>query len=532
MDILIGEKERQARLKAPAIIMTLALSAVFSVSCSRDRAGSQKPDVRQEKKKEPRDAGIKKEETKKYPEHLTEFPLTGRAVFPILNIFQKPDFESPRLGYMLQGRVVKAGDPDFTSEQCPEGWVELITGGYACRGRGISTTDNEKLPFLKYVPPEPDLDAALPYRYGMVNRDLTPIYKRIPADEERWTVPQPAVEDAGPPLKDGGTKKIKPPALILDRDVLLDAGVDVGRDAKKHPLVTRLVDRGNWLSIGKRERANGEFWYRTVNGDYIEAPGIYSRLRRGVKSVGVSLEPLYPERTAAFVVHRRGGIVYKADKAGKIKGILSRPRYPSAFVVDREKVKIGRRYFYRIEDGKYLLDKNVRIMETQRPPDDLMPGEKWILVDIESQIVTAYEGSTPVYAALAATGKDKEELRTPAGSFRIKSKHVSKAMDGEAMPEQDEDAYLIEDVPWAQFIRLSVALHGAFWHRNFGRPRSHGCINLAPDDARWLFKWSEPVLPRGWHGIFAVPENSGTIVVVREPPRDMEDSENSGNGAE
>ena len=76
--------------------------------------------------------------------------------------------------------------------------------------------------------------------------------------------------------------------------------------------------------------------------------------------------------------------------------------------------------------------------------------------------------------------------------------------------------YSIEDVPFVQYFEGSYALHGAFWHNNFGHDMSHGCVNLSPLDAKKVFFWSEPHLPRGWHAVWSTPENRGTLVVVHE----------------
>jgi hypothetical protein len=76
--------------------------------------------------------------------------------------------------------------------------------------------------------------------------------------------------------------------------------------------------------------------------------------------------------------------------------------------------------------------------------------------------------------------------------------------------------YSIEDVPWIQYFKRSYALHGAFWHAEFGHRKSHGCVNLAPFDAKALFGWTEPALPEGWHAVFALPDHPGTRVVVHE----------------
>jgi hypothetical protein len=66
------------------------------------------------------------------------------------------------------------------------------------------------------------------------------------------------------------------------------------------------------------------------------------------------------------------------------------------------------------------------------------------------------------------------------------------------------------------YFNGSYALHGAFWHNNFGRQQSHGCVNLAPLDGKALFGWTEPRLPDNWHGVMATPEKPGTRVIVHE----------------
>jgi hypothetical protein len=68
------------------------------------------------------------------------------------------------------------------------------------------------------------------------------------------------------------------------------------------------------------------------------------------------------------------------------------------------------------------------------------------------------------------------------------------------------------------YFQGSYALHGAFWHDAFGNMRSHGCVNLSPEDARTLFAWADPQLPPGWHGVFSKDENTGSRVVIHEDP--------------
>ena len=75
--------------------------------------------------------------------------------------------------------------------------------------------------------------------------------------------------------------------------------------------------------------------------------------------------------------------------------------------------------------------------------------------------------------------------------------------------------YSIQDVPWVQFFKGSYGFHAAFWHNDFGRRRSHGCINLSPTDARYLFHFTQPILPPGWNAILPIPEDHPTTIQVR-----------------
>lgn len=150
------------------------------------------------------------------------------------------------------------------------------------------------------------------------------------------------------------------------------------------------------------------------------------------------------------------------------------------------------------------------------PPKDLAPGEKWIDVNLKTQMLVAYEGDKAVFVTAVSTGRenkdDKEkDHRTPPGTFRIREKHVAATMDGD---HATDGPYSIEDVPWIMYFNGSYALHGAFWHSNFGRQQSHGCVNLAPTDAKAMFNWTEPRLPENWHGVWATTEKPGTRVVV------------------
>jgi len=147
--------------------------------------------------------------------------------------------------------------------------------------------------------------------------------------------------------------------------------------------------------------------------------------------------------------------------------------------------------------------------------------ERWLDVDLASQTLVAYQGDVPLFATLVSTGFAPEgsPLATPTGTFRIRSKHQVVRMDNLEHTGVEPYAY---DVPLTQYFREGKALHAAPWHDQFGRARSHGCINLAPGDAEWLFAFTSPTLPRGSPEVLSTPSHPGTAVHIHglAPRRD------------
>ncbi len=107
-------------------------------------------------------------------------------------------------------------------------------------------------------------------------------------------------------------------------------------------------------------------------------------------------------------------------------------------------------------------------------------GGKWIDVDLSSQTVRAYQGNTAVRSMVVSTGISR--YPTPPGRFKIYAKYPSVTMSG--------PGYYLPGVPHTMFFYKGYALHGTYWHSNFGRPMSHGCINLTRGDAAWLYSWA------------------------------------------
>lgn len=105
---------------------------------------------------------------------------------------------------------------------------------------------------------------------------------------------------------------------------------------------------------------------------------------------------------------------------------------------------------------------------------------RWIDVNLSTQRLTAYQGNTAVFSTLISSGVAGH--RTPVGRFAIRTKIRSQRMVG--------PGYNLPNVPWVMYFAGANALHGTYWHNNFGRPMSHGCINLRIPDAQWLYNWA------------------------------------------
>lgn len=119
------------------------------------------------------------------------------------------------------------------------------------------------------------------------------------------------------------------------------------------------------------------------------------------------------------------------------------------------------------------------------PPAAASAG-KWIDVNIRTQTITAYEGTRAVRSALVSTGVANHP--TPAGRFAIYVKYKSQTMTGGS--KAAGDYYYLPNVPNVMYFYRDYALHGTYWHKNFGRPMSRGCVNLTLADAEWFFSWA------------------------------------------
>ena len=164
----------------------------------------------------------------------------------------------------------------------------------------------------------------------------------------------------------------------------------------------------------------------------------------------------------------------------------------------------------------YIPAQHMRITpESELAPisPDVPDTDKLIEVHLARQLVLAFEKSQLVFAARAATGGQLLSGRwtTPEGQFITSYKRPTRHM---AAGDIASSGFDLPGVPWVLYITKSgISFHGTYWHNDYGHPRSHGCINLTPQAAKWLYRWTSPIVESGKQFAY---EFFGTKVLISE----------------
>ncbi|MFV8750368.1 L,D-transpeptidase family protein [Nannocystaceae bacterium ST9] len=477
-----------------------------------------------------------------------ELTLRGLAGYEIVAIHAKPDLDSTKLGFLRVGTrlkvTAKISDPD-----CPKGWYELEGGGFACASKGLVV--DSKDPYLSYQPAKARTDQPFPYDWAYVRRWNAPMWWRVPTREEvaeaekqrlvlealREGKPLPGEEpsssgdggsaaagetgggdgpddlpevddpDEGEPAVDDPPDPPEPPEPPEPSEPVEEP------EPIKLPLNpgSPWLEKGFFVSIAEEVREDDRSYWRTARGGLVSKSDAYPYGAKDYQGNALTPEMSFP---VGFVMVKDGTKLLELDEQGKTKVVRSVER--RAFLDVEDEVEHAGKTYMRTVDGLLVKKDVLRMPDLQPIPKGLDAWDRWIDVDLGKQMLVAYEGARPVYVTLISSGKKgkpEEPFETPTGRFRIYSKQITSNMDGATATDGN---YAIQDVPWVMYFEGSYALHGAFWHESFGSVRSHGCVNLGPSDARWLFQWTTPFLPESWHGVHANDDNLGTTVIIRD----------------
>jgi lipoprotein-anchoring transpeptidase ErfK/SrfK len=264
--------------------------------------------------------------------------------------------------------------------------------------------------------------------------------------------------------------------------------------------------------VGDQEPIHNRIWYELAGQGYAHSGSIQpvqtilNSPRHQIPSQGILAEVTVPFTDAHW-------------GPGKEQPFAYRFYYQTTYwVVDFVQDTNGDPW-YAILDDKwdfllYVPANHLRLVPNEEllPLSPDIPAEaKRLEVKLVQQLVIAYEWDQPVYMARAATGAEFSNGRylTPSGRHLTFHKRPSRHM---AAGNLAANGYDLPGVPWISYITESgIAFHGTYWHNDYGRPRSHGCINLTSRAAKWIYRWTLPSVPPGEQRIY---EDFGTRVDV------------------
>jgi lipoprotein-anchoring transpeptidase ErfK/SrfK len=444
----------------------------------------------------------------------------------VVKVFAEPDRESARLGFLRAGSVHMSTTHDaLHTERCRGGWYGLESGGYVCTGLDVTVFDGRRLP--SRPPAQPDYEAPLPYRYMRNHRNNLPVYRRLPTDMEAMIhegYRPPGIAELPPEVQEA-IAAIQPasgPAATAAQEGEVVEGEErevatlASLRGERGGIVQQYQLRGFVMSVDRDFRVGGRRYWRTLSNGYVPYHALSEV--RGSSFQGIALaapDAEGPHMPVGFVMSSKVARVSRDRQGHPTRA--RRAEYHDSFTITGEETYRNNRYVVTPEDNLYRAEEVRILTQATEVPEGVGENDKWIDVDLEHQTLVAYEGLRPVYATLVSTGRVRDpddpnrDMRTPSGLFRITSKHVSHTMDGD---HATDGPYSIEDVPYVMYFQLAFALHSAFWHDGFGRPRSHGCVNLSPLDARWIFNWAGPTLPQNWHMVAPRDDNPATWVYI------------------
>jgi hypothetical protein len=468
------------------------------------------------------------------------------AVEMVAPIYQKPDRRSPKIGYLRAGGAVTRGEKPVAFDDCQGGYYKVLPAGYVCAS--IEATTNMKHPILRALTKRPDLSKPMPYPYAFV-RAIAPNYYRVPTKQEqlqyemslerhlrsykklkdKWDEIKVGANDV--PLDEIGNAIGDPPSEPPDLPDRKRFGGD-GEDAipwffqggrkipnistfkvPEYAIITNRVARKAGLAlIDTFVGPNDRRFAMTTDARLV--PTSKLKPARGSTFHGVDMTKGGWQLPLAFVREEATTTYDLSRLARDKKGELS---FHTAVQLTGRSKKLGDDRYVEAKDGSWILDKHLAIaVKPSELPKFATGTKKWIDISILGQTLILYEGAKPVFATAVATGRDglgdpKKTFSTVRGTFKIREKHVTTTMDAHEVDNKFE----LRDVPWVEYFEHGYAIHAALWHDDFGRPRSHGCINLSPIDARRVFLWTDPPLPADWHGVSASePTGEGTTVHI------------------
>ncbi len=427
------------------------------------------------------------------------------------------------IGYLWFGGSVRLrATKPRVGRDCPT-YYAIEPRGFVCVDGKSATLDPNDPALVMVRPFAPKIDTAWPHRYGE-SRDVKR-YARIPSVETlkrtEWDYPGQMERlerarrgDVDPALGGVDVSPAGKPAWEL---LGIPSTIHENRD-RLRPLST--------VAWSDEADQDGRTWLLGHDLLWVAKDRVvpYSKVTfHGVK-LGVDARlPLAFFRGKDRTQYRREGTEFVATGQ-------SWPRLSWVELTGNRVEQAGETYLETRDPGLWVKKKDAVVPNPQRKtPWGAAVGEvdttgltprgraTWLEASVLGGWLIAYEGTRPVFATMISPGrggipvpgKDPlETASTPTGIFNITGKFATATM---VAPHE----FIHSDVPWTQNFHGPHAIHGTYWHDDWGSPKSAGCVNVSPLDGKYLYEFTEPPAPEGWHGVRWLPElEPATIFVV------------------
>lgn len=429
------------------------------------------------------------------------------------------------VGYLWLGGSAKLREDRKVAAGGCTAWVPIEPRGWVCAD-GVRATTDAKDPAVAVVRKYgPRLDTPWPHEYGE-SRGLQR-YKSLPTEAEQrgreWDLKDQLERVAQ--ARSGGERHASLEGVSLDPapEVPIELGT---LPNTAHEPRSKLNPLSTVTWIAETRTSNRDF---LLTGDLMWVPKDRVSLYPKVTFQGVHLDDKKRLPLATFRSKDRPRYEKRGDEMVAAGAPFKRLSWVE---LSGKSETVGDEKYLELRDGSAWIKASEAVVPTpqEKTPwgapvggddtDASPPGRKtWLEASVWDGWLIAYEGTKPVFVTMIAPGRGGtpvpgkpaiDTASTPTGTFKITGKFATATMEAPG-------EFIHTDVPWTQNFSGPHALHGAYWHDDWGNRKSGGCVNVSPIDGKFLYEWTEPPMPAGWHGVKWRPsaEPATTFVVHR-----------------
>ena len=440
-------------------------------------------------------------------------------------IYGEPSRSSQWVGFLWFGGYAKIKDKTIRAQNGCQHWVALEPRGYVCVDDEKATLNRQHPTLVGLLPYAPQMASSWPHLYGDAREAYR--YEQLPSEirqrSKEW---------------DFHIRRNQLEAHNKDGKELPEnwLGVDNTPSAKT---LLKLPNYNSSIQMDHDFLKNGSTlaWIDEVRHEdrsfYLSADLRYVPKDRIAPYEDILFHGLHLNEEINFPLAgvRKDNILRYKEVDGSLQALKEPLQRLSWLKLSGEEKTFSEEKYTQLQDGTWVKAAELVIPKLndecpwggKRTGPDALPIPRgrgtWLDVSIEEGWLIAYEMNQPVFVTLISPGRGGAAKpgadplatsATPTGKFRINGKFASATMISPGK-------VVHSDVPWALNFSGLYAIHGAYWHNNWGNRQSGGCINASPLDAKWLFDFTEPRAPDGWHGTRWIPkqENATHLWVHR-----------------